>query len=398
MKHYFNDKHEDKTNILYRNDFIKRYFGYERHCFRWIQIKKEEAADMKVHKDYGYSYTTDEGKDMAEYHGVDDCKELFQRAQELFDFGGALSIQWLEDKERDQSEKPFIIFGQDEVIFKQYLLTLKHWIGREEDRPLVPKDEGQGVMLSVFQSRERGFGFGFGELTAEELALVNCCRNGQHYRDEAAAKLINLTPAKPDLKDNPFYVKFEYGVSKEGFWTYDRMVLQLEDCIDVLQGLHPQYDYVFLFDHLCGHDRQRPDSLNHHTLNKGFRGGQTKMRSSKILRAASFLGQYEHPQKLKVGDNQQLVFLTSDQEGPFYLSTEQRAAKMNDKSRESENRTKVKSKTELLDELALKGVCPEDPKVKRSKKQEVLELAAHNDLKNWPPIMIFKQTSNSGTT
>jgi hypothetical protein len=102
------------------------------------------------------------------------------------------------------------------------------------------------------------------------------------------------------------------------------------------------------------------------------------MRSSKILRAAGFLGQYEHPQKLKVGDNQQLVFLTSDQEGPFYLSTEQRAAKMNDKSRESENRTKVKSKTELFDELALIGVCPEDPK--SLKKQEVLELAAHNDL------------------
>jgi hypothetical protein len=86
MKHCFNDKHEDKTNVLYCNDFIKRYFGYERRCFPWIQIKKEEAADMKVHKDYGYSYTTDEGKDMVEYH-VDDCEELFQRAQELFDFG-----------------------------------------------------------------------------------------------------------------------------------------------------------------------------------------------------------------------------------------------------------------------------------------------------------------------
>lgn len=231
-------------------------------------------------------------------------------------------------------------------------------------------------MLSVFQSRE--WGFGFGELTAEELALVNCRQNGQQYRDEAAAKLINLTPVKPDLKENPFYVEFEYGVSKEGYWTYDRMVLQLEDCIDVLQVLHPQYDYVFLFDHSCGHDRQRPDGLNPHTLNKGFGGGQTKMRSSKILIAAGFLGQYEHPQKLKVGDNQQLVFLTLDQEGPFYLSTEQRAAKMNSKSRESENRTKVKSKTELLDELALKGVCPEDPK--SLKKQEVLELAAHNDL------------------
>ncbi len=46
---------------------------------------------MKGNKDYGYPYTTDEGKDMVAYH-VDNCEELFQRAQELFDFGGALSI------------------------------------------------------------------------------------------------------------------------------------------------------------------------------------------------------------------------------------------------------------------------------------------------------------------
>jgi hypothetical protein len=97
------------------------------------------------------------------------------------------------------------------------------------------------------------------------LALVNCCRNGQQYRDEAAAKLINLTPVKPNLKENPFYVEFEYGVSTEGYWTYNQMVLQLEDCIDVLQVLHPQYDYVFLFDHSCGYDRQRPNGLNPHT-------------------------------------------------------------------------------------------------------------------------------------
>jgi hypothetical protein len=49
---------------------------------------------------------------------------------------------------------------------------------------------------------------------------------------------------------------------------------------------------------------------------------------------------------------------------------------MNDKSRESENWTKVKSKTELLDELALKGVIPEDPK--SLKKRDVLELAEQN--------------------
>jgi len=40
------------------------------------------------------------------------------------------------------------------------------------------------------------------------------------------------------------------------------MVLQLEDCVKVLKVMYPQYNFLFLFDHSCGHDRQRDDGLN----------------------------------------------------------------------------------------------------------------------------------------
>ena len=53
--------------------------------------------------------------------------------------------------------QPLIIFGQDEAIFKQYLLTLKLWLGRKRKQPLRPKDEGMGLMASVFKSRAFGF-------------------------------------------------------------------------------------------------------------------------------------------------------------------------------------------------------------------------------------------------
>ena len=53
--------------------------------------------------------------------------------------------------------QPLIIFGQDEAIFKQYLLTLKLWLGRGGKQPLRPKDEGMGMMASVFKSRPFGF-------------------------------------------------------------------------------------------------------------------------------------------------------------------------------------------------------------------------------------------------
>jgi hypothetical protein len=48
------------------------------------------------------------------------------------------------------------------------------------------------------------------------------------------------------------------------------MVLQMEDCIDVLKVLYPSYDVLLLFDHSCGHDRQRDDGLNVENMSKGW--------------------------------------------------------------------------------------------------------------------------------
>ena len=56
---------------------------------------------------------------------------------------------------------------------------------------------------------------------------------------------------------NPFFLFFEYGASSEGYWTYDRMFLQLEDCNNILKYLHLGIYFMFLFDHPCGHDRGR---------------------------------------------------------------------------------------------------------------------------------------------
>jgi hypothetical protein len=40
------------------------------------------------------------------------------------------------------------------------------------------------------------------------------------------------------------------------------MVLQMEDCLDVMRVLYPEYKVLLLFDHSCGHDWQREDGLN----------------------------------------------------------------------------------------------------------------------------------------
>jgi hypothetical protein len=66
---------------------------------------------------------------------------------------------------------------------------------------------------------------------------VNEFRRGKSYSDELAAMDKRGTSAKQPLDSSPFVVQFEYGINSEGYWTYDHMVLQFEDCVDVVKVL-----------------------------------------------------------------------------------------------------------------------------------------------------------------
>jgi hypothetical protein len=119
------------------------------------------------------------------------------------------------------------VFGQDECIVKQYLFTQKSWNGPNGETALIPKGDGLGVMISAFVSREFGFGF---ELTTEQFQEVDANQVREKYKDETAAKKKHGTELKQPLTTSPFYLEFGYEASFEGYWTYDAMVLQLEDC------------------------------------------------------------------------------------------------------------------------------------------------------------------------
>ena len=177
----------------------------------------------------------------------------FQLACSNLEFGGKLSVRFPEGKQ------PVMIFGQDKSIMKQNLFTLSTWTLPHGSKPLMPKDECYDVMLSAFTSRELGFGF---DVPKETLAGVNKNRKGSKYSDETAAKIVYGKAEKHDLESSPFVVEFEYGQNKEGYWNYDHMVLQIEDCVDVLQYMYPNFDFVFLLDHSSGHDCLRPDGIN----------------------------------------------------------------------------------------------------------------------------------------
>jgi hypothetical protein len=80
-------------------------------------------------------------------------------------------------------------------------------------------------------------------LTKEQFDEVNFLRRGKKYINEEAAKEYKGHAQKTDLLCSPFVFEFDYGASNEGYWNYDWMVLQLEDCMDVLKCLYPHYEF-----------------------------------------------------------------------------------------------------------------------------------------------------------
>jgi len=169
-KCYYVDNHESEENVIYRRRMLKRYFNYEIRAHRWIQQPLEEAKALEEKGDIsignGYKYdikdNTDKTRTFVEFH-VDDSiafEDFIMKTK----FGGNLSVR------KPPNTKPLFMFGQDECIFKQYTFSKKAWKGSDGRTALIPKDEGAGIMISAFVSREFGYGF---PLTNEDLTRIN---------------------------------------------------------------------------------------------------------------------------------------------------------------------------------------------------------------------------------
>jgi hypothetical protein len=204
--------------------------------------------------------------------------------------------------------KPLIIFGQDECIFKQDTFTKKAWCLPDGHFPLIPKDEGAGVMVSAFVSRNFGFGL---HLIIDELSVVNYKRRGECYIDKESAILKRGKAEKEPLTESPFVRYLLYGAAQlEGYWSCEDMILQLEDIVDCLKTIYPQFDYYFHFDHSNGHDRKCPYGLCVNKLRKYYGGSQPKMHNFMVI--ASDIGPFQGPDILHVGDIQVKVFTEQD--------------------------------------------------------------------------------------
>jgi len=131
------------------------------------------------------------------------------------------------------------------------------------------------------------------------------------------------------------------------------MILQLEDCLDVLKTLYPQYDLLFLFDHSCGHDKQQPNGLNAENMSKNYGGQQSILRPTIIKQVDGYLGPYRRT--LNVGSIQNFVF-QDDDDGPFWMNEQERAEKKEDKVLEGQTRKRKFTKAELVQKLRERNI------------------------------------------
>ncbi len=84
--------------------------------------------------------------------------------------------------------------------------------------------------------------------------------------------------------------EFEYRTNNKGYWSYVHMVLQMEDCLDVMRVLHPQYEVLLLFDYSCGHTPQREYRLNVENMSMSYGGKQRIIWPSPIREERGYLG------------------------------------------------------------------------------------------------------------
>ena len=346
-KSFYVDGHEREDVVATRNNFCEEYLTkFEPYCRRWVQLSVEEASAIKdLNLSFGYQYEDIiAGKSYIEFHHVDYWNQFSDK--ETADPRPATTSIRVSSR-----AKPIMIVGQDESVFAQYLLGSKTWVGPKGQRPLLPKSEGEGYMLSAFVSRELGFGR---SLTEDELTRINNERRiGKTFTDQQAAdEIYNKTHYKPLLTESPF-VKYLYiGANNDGFWNGFHMSLQFEDVVDCLMVLYPEFEFVFLFDHSQGHARKRNGALNAFQMSKTFGGAQPVMRDTTILSDTGFLG--PHSPRLNVGDVQSLVFKPEDC-GPWYLSPEAREHQRHDRPTGKWKRQE-RSKKMLVDALAAAGV------------------------------------------
>ena len=315
-KTYYTDGHNRPDVVADRVAYTKLVDVLSLRMPLWIQLPSA-IVPKTVPKEERYEYMsldmeTEDGirfqHQFTEFHvdwlGVDGDKDLFvefrNKPENLH--GGARSVRFpavgeskcLHNHARfDQAglpsvcrcHQPIIEVGQDETTFNVHNYNNMGWV-IDGEHELRSKSNGIGVMISAFQSEVFGLGL---HLTAEKLQEYNA-----HRHSNGLAPLV----ASPGLRS------FEYGVNREGYWTYTTFAEQVTDVMLLCEWLYPGYQLALKVDHSAGHAKLKDDGLNVGNMNVNWGGKQQHLHDSKVTAAG--LGSGEALQTVTV-DGQKLV-------------------------------------------------------------------------------------------
>ena len=79
------------------------------------------------------------------------------------------------------------------------------------------------------------------------------------------------------VKDSQDQARLLLEVHREGYFTNDHLLAQVEKTVDIFKRVHPEASALFLFDNAPSHRKMADDALNSDKMNVGPGGKQPKM-------------------------------------------------------------------------------------------------------------------------
>ena len=219
-RRYYIDVHQRKDVVRDRNDrFLVDGFKAEHRCYRWVQIKESITIELEAkHSNFplncSYGFTNQVLLEQYREYHVDTHLSLTQFIEEKHTiFSGNLSVRF------DTNERSMMLIR-------------------------VMEDICDVLMIRGFQAREFDAGLG-SLLPLSVITRVNMNRLGTNYKSEEDAKLIFNSVSKTDLTNDPTLRYFRAGVNKDDYWNSSHMKIKLEDALDCLVVIFPQFNFKF---------------------------------------------------------------------------------------------------------------------------------------------------------
>lgn len=162
----------------------------------------------------------------------------------------------IESPSAERRQKNIFIF-HDETTFNANDDESLQW-GTPDSQLIRPKSRGSGIMVSDFITERDGFLC----LTEEEYQAAK--RNNPNIR-MSARKLL------------------EYGESREGYWTSEKFMKQMENAVEVAEAKYPKeqgYRLFWVFDQSSCHGAYSDDALNANKMNAKPGGKQPLMHDT----------------------------------------------------------------------------------------------------------------------